>query len=104
MEIQNKIDLAGKIFVVSLLALIAYQQHGIKNELAAIYDAARNASESSYRAVMDVRVINKENERIPVDAEISAKRATVGNHSVEISIPVIVKNSGFMDAVPVTVR
>ena len=60
---MNKADLLCRVAIIALLVLIAYQQIAIKNEIASI---PRSEGISSYD-VLRVQVVNKKEEKIPVE-------------------------------------
>ena len=64
---MEKIDVIYKLAVVSLLGVIAYQQHTTKNLLDSIdTSAGRISMNSGASGVTDVRVVNNEKNAVPV--------------------------------------
>lgn len=90
---MNKIDMVLKVAMVALLMVIAYQQRGMQEQLAGL------PRESGFRTydVLNVRVVNKEDEKMPVS--VSAERGKFGEQPLAVDI-----KSLSISAIPVVVR
>lgn len=79
---MNKFDSAFKIAIVGLLAIVAYQQIGIKSELEKAVHLSAQIKErtSDLHGTHSVRIVIKEGEKIPVEiVEPVIKRGMLGN-------------------------
>ena len=99
MDKSKYIEVGFKAVVVLLLGFIAYQEQQQTTSLR--YIDAGTSSNYQRQGVVDVRVVNDEKQRIPVEATVEPKIKLVGDRYIQETIPVEVKNS-FLSRIPVT--
>jgi hypothetical protein len=84
-----------RVAVLALLSALLYFQIQQRKDIQALGYVDRSPARTQ-----DVRVVKWDADPLP----ITTPMAHIGNEFSQISIPVVVKNTGFGDAVPVQVH